>query len=189
MRQCLPHNETHRTSFELPGWPKTAALPHAIRSAAIEIGPRILVVIFSPMRRMGARMSKSFQALYCSHFGSEASHFEADVFWKCVFRHAWLPARAIHRLCPSFFHEDFGFLRDLATAKCRGEVLTELNRFYGRNVRDRSFFRKRLLLRVSGKRILALYRQLLRTASVEEPRNNRGTQRDHGSPSPEQAVG
>lgn len=63
---------------------------------------------------------------------------------------------------PSFFDEDFGLARELSTAVSHGEVLTELNRFYGRNVRDKNWFRKNLSLRISGHRVLRLSRKLFR---------------------------
>lgn len=63
-------------------------------------------------------------------------------------------------LRPGFFREDEGFICDLATARSREEVLTELNRFYGRNVRDRNWLRKLFSLRVSGKRVQRLSRKL-----------------------------
>lgn len=71
-------------------------------------------------------------------------------------------ALLIARFNPTFFHEDLTFLREVGAATSRSEVVGELNRFYGRNLRDRNWMRKQLALRVSGQRVLKLYRALLR---------------------------
>ncbi len=63
---------------------------------------------------------------------------------------------------PLFFREDTDFIRDVGTATSRGEVICELNRFYGRNMRDRNWLRRVFFLRLSGKRVLRIYRELAR---------------------------
>ena len=85
---------------------------------------------------------------------------ERQLFTRCLHRHARPFAPLLALLRPEFFREDEGFICDLATARSREEVLTELNRFYGRNVRDRNWLRKLFSLRVSGKRVQRLSRQL-----------------------------
>jgi hypothetical protein len=72
----------------------------------------------------------------------------------------------LRKLNSDFFREDLGLIGDLATARSHAEVLTELNRFYGRNVRDRNRLRKSFSLRVSGKRVLRLSRKLFKMASL-----------------------
>jgi hypothetical protein len=64
------------------------------------------------------------------------------------------------KLNPGFFYEDAGLIADLASASSHAEVLSELNRFYGRNVRDRNWLRKTFSLRISGKRVLRLSRRV-----------------------------
>ncbi len=109
-------------------------------------------------------MSKSFETLFCEHYKCPVDEFEDRIFWTCLYRHAVPVAKLVWRVQPAFFMEDRSFLRDLGPATSRGEVLCELNRFYGRNVRDRNWLRKRLAIRISGKRVLRLYRMLFRGA-------------------------
>lgn len=106
----------------------------------------------------------SFKALFCQYFACPAHQYEQQLFSRFLHRHALPLANLLAKCDPDFFREDWGLIRDLATAQTHGEVLTELNRFYGRNVRDRNWFRKRLSLRISGKRVLRLSRKLFRIA-------------------------
>jgi hypothetical protein len=107
-------------------------------------------------------MEVEFRQLFTERFGCSAEEFEERVFWRALFRHALPFAWLISRLKPSFFREDYDLLREVATARNTGEVVSELNRFYGRNARDKSVLRTELHLRVSGKRVLRLYRDLTR---------------------------
>ena len=82
------------------------------------------------------------------------------MFTKCLFRHA-LPFTWLIRRKQEFFREDVEMLRDIASARNTPEVISELNRFYGRNKRDKSFLRTRMFFRISGKRVLRTYRDLV----------------------------
>ncbi len=82
------------------------------------------------------------------------------MFSRTLFRHAAVFAWVI-RNKPKFFREDLEMLRDIASARNTAEVISELNRFYGRNRRDRSVLRTSFFIRVSGKRVLRMYRALL----------------------------
>src|SRR4029079_12814438 len=106
----------------------------------------------------------TFKTLFCKRFQCSDPEFERQLFARCLHWHARLLSPIIARLSSRFFQEDLGFSGDLSTAASHGEVITELNRFYGRNVRDRNWFRKSLSLRISGKRVLRLSRQLFREA-------------------------
>ena len=106
--------------------------------------------------------SRSFRTLFCDQFQCSAEEFQRQLFLRCLHRHARPFAQLLPRLDKDFFREDIGLICDLATAASHGEVLTELNRFYGRNVRDRNWLRKTFSLRISGKRVLRLSRKLFR---------------------------
>jgi hypothetical protein len=114
-------------------------------------------------------MSKSFQTLYCEHYQCSAQEFEQRVFRECLYRHALPLAPLFASLDPCFFLEDLSFIRDVGHAASRSEVISELNRFFGRNMRERNWFRKALGIRVSGKRVLRLYRALFRGQDVLPP--------------------
>jgi hypothetical protein len=128
--------------------------------------PTGLTHVVQPVAQVkSARNAKNFRALFCECFGCTPQQYEHQLFSHSLHRHAVPFARLLARLSPEFFREDVGFICDLATAHSRSEVLTELNRFYGRNVRDQNWFRKTFLLRVSGKRVQRLARQLFRAAA------------------------
>ena len=107
-------------------------------------------------------MDVEFRQLFSEKWGLEAGQFERKLFSRCLFRHA-LPFAWLLRKCDKdFFREDFDMLRDVASARNTDEVICEVNRFYGRNARDKSILRTVFFLRVSGKRVLKVYRSLVR---------------------------
>jgi hypothetical protein len=108
-------------------------------------------------------MRRSFQSAFCDHFGCAPEEYVHGLFWRCLYRHARPVAALLLRSRPAFFEEDFAFARDLAAAGTRREVINELNRFFGRNQRDKNWMRKTFAIRISGKRVLRLYRELSRS--------------------------
>ena len=113
-------------------------------------------------------MQMEFRQLFSQKSGTDADQFERKLFYKCLFRHAVPFAWLLKKMNPDFFREDFEMLRDVATARNTEEVICELNRFYGRNARDKSFLRPLFYLRISGKRVLRLYRSLTREEESSE---------------------
>lgn len=111
-------------------------------------------------------MDVEFRHLFSEVCGVSGEHFERKLFSKCLFRHALPFAWLLQKWEPEFFREDFEMLRDIATARNTEEVICELNRFFGRNARDKSILRTAFYFRVSGKRVLRLYRQLSRDAAA-----------------------
>jgi hypothetical protein len=109
-----------------------------------------------------------FRLLFCQRFACSHLEYEQQLFSRCLHWHVRLCAKLLARLNSRFFLEDIGLVRDLATAASHSEVLTELNRFYGRNVRDQNWVRKNFLLRISGKRVLRLSRNLF-SNGMEQP--------------------
>ena len=107
-------------------------------------------------------MDVEFRQLFSEKWGMAAEQFEHKLFYKCLFRHALPFAWLLQKCDKDFFREDFGMLRDVASARNTDEVICEINRFFGRNARDKSFLRTVLFLRVSGKRVLRVYRSLLK---------------------------
>jgi hypothetical protein len=93
--------------------------------------------------------------------------FERKLFYKCLFRHALPLAWLLQKCDRDFFREDFEMLRDVASARNTDEVICEVNRFFGRNARDKSFLRTVLFLRVSGKRVLRAYRSLAKEEKTD----------------------
>jgi hypothetical protein len=124
------------------------------------------------MASKGVSDNLSFKELFCRENACRPEEFETRLFWRSLHRHAIPLAMVLLRVSPSFFREDFDLLRDVGTSRSRGEVVNELNRFYGRNMRDRNWFRKHLVIRVSGKRVLRAARPLFR--AQRSPSRDRG---------------
>ena len=113
-------------------------------------------------------MGEDFRALFCQKFNVKPERFEKELFRMALFRHSLPFVFLLSRWKPALFREDFDLVRDLASTRCRGEVVTELNRFFGRNRRVGGFWRNVCLFRVSGKRVLKLYRSLVPSSKIEE---------------------
>lgn len=111
-------------------------------------------------------MDLDFRQLVSARYGISAEKFERKLFQKCLFRHALPFVWLLEKCDPDFFREDLEMLRDVASARTTDEVICEINRFFGRNARDKSFIRTGLYLRVSGKRVLRFYRKMIRTSNV-----------------------
>ncbi len=112
-------------------------------------------------------MEADFRQLFSERYGCEQAQFEERVFKACLFRHSIPFVAVLRRWKPGIFREDYDLARELATTRNTGEVVSELNRFYGRNAREKGFWRTTCYFRISGKRVLRLYRDLVR--GVEEP--------------------
>lgn len=113
-------------------------------------------------------MEADFRQLFCEATGCEPAEFENRMFSMCLFRHA-TPFSWLIRSRNEFFREDLEMLRDIASARNTPEVISELNRFYGRNRRDKSILRTRFFIRISGKRVLRMYRELAGTRDTDAP--------------------
>ena len=104
--------------------------------------------------------SKTFAVLWREHHPGADADFEDHLFWRCLTWHSLPLAKILIRWRPDFFREDFEFLHEVGFARTTEEVVGDVNRFYGRNVRDRSFLRRRLSIRVSGTRLLRAWHSL-----------------------------
>jgi hypothetical protein len=109
---------------------------------------------------MKATRSRTFKKMFCQRFKCSPEDYESRLFWGTLHRHAFPVAGLLSRMDPEFFREDEDLIRELAAAASHKEVIAELNRFFGRNVRDRNWLRKWFSLRISGKRVLKLSRKV-----------------------------
>jgi len=99
---------------------------------------------------------KSFKEAFCDKYQCPAELYEKKVFWRCLYRHA-LPAAALIFWCkPDFFREDFDLIREIDQMRSPDVFRSELNFFYGRNMRDKNWIRRAFYIRLSGKRLLKL---------------------------------
>jgi hypothetical protein len=108
--------------------------------------------------------SKSFRELFCDAFHCPTDQFEKTIFQRCLHRHAVPFARLLESQGPGFFKEDYDLIREIAEIRDNQTFRAELNRFYGRNVRDKSWLRGTFSIRLSAKRLLRLKNRALAKA-------------------------
>jgi hypothetical protein len=113
-------------------------------------------------------MDADFRQLFCEATGCRPADFERRMFSRCLFRHA-VAFKWLIRNKEEFFREDLEMLRDIGSARNTPEVISELNRFYGRNRRDKSILRTQFFVRISGKRVLRVYRDLAAAHALDAP--------------------
>jgi hypothetical protein len=108
---------------------------------------------------------KTFRERFCEQFKCEASGFEEAVFWKCLNRpHAWIFARFLFPKDKLIFKEDLDFIHELGGIRDPLIFKNEVNRYHGRNVREKGWIRGTFGIRVSGKRVMKLKNRLFRNA-------------------------
>jgi hypothetical protein len=78
------------------------------------------------------------------------------VFWKCLYRHAFLPAAFLNRLNKKFFKPDFDLIHSLASTTTFSEVRAEASFIrYDQRMRC-GLLRGALRVRISGRRLVRL---------------------------------
>jgi hypothetical protein len=107
---------------------------------------------------------KPFREVFCEHYQCSQDAYVMRVFWHCLYRHAMPLASMLHSRNPDFFREDFDAIREIGTAQSHDVFRNEINRFYGRNLREKKWLRRSFLIRVSGKRLMKVKNKLFRTS-------------------------
>lgn len=114
-------------------------------------------------------MKGTFKALWCARMGCDLGEFESRVFRLALPLHARLLSPLIRRLRPRFFVEDFWFLREVGDTRSWGELINEINRFHGRNLRDPGWARRVFGIRISARRFLRLAHGVFGAGEELEP--------------------
>lgn len=107
----------------------------------------------------------TFRERFCAVYKCDPKNFEVEVFWRCLHRHAWLPARYYYKREPEMFKEDLDFIHEIGSVRDPHIFKSEVNRYHGRNIREKAFVRGKLGIRVSAKRVINLKNKLFRPAS------------------------
>jgi hypothetical protein len=105
--------------------------------------------------------SQQLRLIFCQRFNCAASEFEARAFRQCLYWQARWLAPVVGRLKPSFFAEDFEFIRHLGEATTMQEVEASLLNFRDVSLSRASFWRIGLKVRVSSRKAFRLVRELL----------------------------
>ncbi|MBI4659717.1 MAG: hypothetical protein HY735_12825 [Verrucomicrobia bacterium] len=106
---------------------------------------------------------KTFKQAYCEKFHCLEEAYEKEVFWRCLYRHALPFAASIYRKKPEFFREDFDLIREVGNMEDADTFRSEINFYYGRNIRERNWLRRKLCIRLSAKRLMKLKNDVFRT--------------------------
>ena len=112
--------------------------------------------------------NQTFRERFCEQYRCSTTDFAEAVFWRCVHWHAWLPARFLYRRDPSLFKEDIDFIHELGGIRDPLIFKAELNRFHGRNVREKGWIRGSFHIRVSARRVITLKNKIFRLGRWEK---------------------
>ncbi len=104
----------------------------------------------------GRHWRSTFRERFCETYKCAPADFEQAVFWRCLHRHGYFIARWWYRRDPTIFKEDIDFIHEIGGVRDPLVFKTELNRFHGRNVREKGWIRGAFAVRVSAKRVIRL---------------------------------
>lgn len=99
--------------------------------------------------------NRSFLELYCQCTGLRRSQFVTDVLQRTLYPHARPCLRLLEALDDQHFHPDYEFIEDVSLMRRPGDFSTAMRNFL-EHPRNRSFLRRRLRMRISVRRMLAL---------------------------------
>ena len=103
--------------------------------------------------------SNDLSQRFCAQFNCLPEAFEARVFWRCLYPAAIPAAALLWYVNRSFFQDDFELIEDVKHAKSYEETKNLIS-FAGTEHTRRNFFRVRLRIRVSKRRLQNLARDL-----------------------------
>jgi hypothetical protein len=101
----------------------------------------------------GLNQRACFSQRFCELTNSSLNKYEQTLFKLSLHTHARPIAFFLLRIRPEIFAEDFSVIRELAAVECPEIFAMEVERFDGRNKRDRTFLRSWLGIRISGQRL------------------------------------
>jgi hypothetical protein len=110
----------------------------------------------------GEFRGEDFKTIFCRSHRCKPADYEQLCFVKNLFPHARLCVWLFHSKREIVFREDFELLRELASVTCPDTFRYEVNRFYGRNIREKSWLRRVFKIRLSGKKIRKMGASLLK---------------------------
>jgi hypothetical protein len=102
----------------------------------------------------------TFRALFCERLHCLPSDYEERVFRACLYRHAKLVAPVLRKMKPDLFTRDFKFIGYLGETTEPIQAIECALDYQDANFAARSFLRTVCRIRVSGRKAVALARQL-----------------------------
>ncbi len=108
----------------------------------------------------------TFKTRACEVFRWPPEQFSRRLFWLCLHRRALPFAKPILLVKPSFFALDFALLDEVAEINDANELVQDINSFRDDCRMKYRFCHETLRLRISGRRLMALYHQVSRRRSA-----------------------
>ncbi len=102
----------------------------------------------------------TFQSMFCEAYHCTPEKFKRRLFWLSIHRRAWPVAGLIKLLRPRFFHWDEQLLDEAASASNINELVMAINGYLQDCATNRRFFHDDLRLRLSGKRLISVFKKL-----------------------------
>jgi hypothetical protein len=99
----------------------------------------------------------TFREAYCRRFNCSSGQYLEHVFVQSLYPHARLVRPLIACFWPDFFEEDFVSLAELGSAESRQAFASEIGQYRTRTKSDYNPLRKLFRVRISGKRLFALW--------------------------------
>lgn len=102
------------------------------------------------------------QTRFCEKHGCTRSEYAQRAFRHCLYPHARLVASFLRMFAPRYFLRDELLIRCVGMAADANDVQREVDTFQDSNRQRWSLLRDTLLIRVSGRRVMALFDTLRR---------------------------
>ena len=102
----------------------------------------------------------TFRQAFCKRYRCPPEHYESRAFRRSLFLHALPFASLLQRFDPAFFSEDYDLIREVGPMTDPELFRSEINYFYGRNLRHKGWIRSLFRMRVSGNRLIRLKQRL-----------------------------
>ena len=96
--------------------------------------------------------TRDLKALFCERFKCPPSEFEERALRHCLYPHAGMIAPLLRLLKPGFFERDRAFIEEFGRAQNWPAMMEEIAAFRYQDAFEQLFTRKKLRLRVSGRK-------------------------------------
>jgi len=122
-------------------------------------------------------MEKTFAELFCSHRHLPPEHYQKAMLRCCLYRRALIVRPVLALMAPRFFAADGELIARVGVLTTPEALDDEIDDFYHHDD-NRSFLRRVLYLRVSGRRVRRLFGRLMPAAAPPAPDETGGAEPD-----------
>jgi hypothetical protein len=111
----------------------------------------------------------TFEEKFCEQYRVARDRYADAMFWRCLHRRTWLLAAVIRMIGTEYFAADYDLIRGVGRLSTADGLDDELDNFYS-HLGNHGFFRRRLRMRISVRRLITIVHALLPGGSTP-PRN------------------